>query len=168
MTTREKIAAAQERLKRVFSRRPETAQGGSTTRCVLKEGLLCEVQNGDWRLQVDQPLEMGGDNTAPDPGVYGRACLSACLAQGYVMVLAEQGITPKRLEVEVSGRMDARASIGLEGGPSGYQGISYKVVIEADAPRERIEELLKESERRSPWLYNFLNALPAERKVEIA
>ncbi|WP_455373256.1 OsmC family protein [Limibacillus halophilus] len=168
MTTREKIAAAQERLKRIYAKRPEVAQGGSTTRCVLKEGLLCEVQNGDWRLQVDQPLETGGDNTAPDPGVYGRASLSACLTQGYVMVLAEHGITPTRLEVEVSGRMDARASVGMEGGPSGYQGIAYSVVIEADAPRERIEELLRESERRSPWLYNFLNALSAERKVEIA
>ena len=40
-------------------------------------------------------------------------------------------------------------------------------MIEADAPRETIEALLKESERRSPWLYNFLNALPAEREVEI-
>jgi uncharacterized OsmC-like protein len=167
MTTQEKIAGAQERLQRIYKRRPETAQGGSTTRCVLKEGLLCEVQNGDWRLLVDQPLEMGGDNTAPDPGVYGRASLSACLTQGYVQILAQEGITPTRLEVEVSGRMDARASVGLEGGPSGYQGIAYKVVIEADAPRETIEALLKESERRSPWLYNFLNALPAEREVEI-
>ena len=74
-------------------------------RIVLAEkGLACEVEEGPWKFSVGMTEKYGGQNNGPNPGVYGRAALGACLAIGYGMWAARLEIPIRGLTVEIRAR----------------------------------------------------------------
>lgn len=54
-------------------------------------------------MNVDMPSEMGGENSQPTPGVFGRAALGSCLAIGYKLHASKMGmpITPDKTRGEI-------------------------------------------------------------------
>ena len=167
MNARERIVAAQDRLVRLFEKRPSAAKGTGVTKAVLRDGLVCEASGGPWRMTFDQPENYGGTDSAPDPGFAGRAAVGACLVQGYAIAFAKAGIALEHLEVEVCGESDGRGNMALADVPAGYQRLTCKVSLKADAPRETVEELLSSVEAHSPWFYNMAAALPVERELTL-
>ena len=81
--------------------RASVGRGTATTRVRWVDGLRCDVEEGPWRLSVDMSEKSGGDNTAPNPGVYGRTSLGSCMAIGYAKWAAWRGIPLTSLEVDV-------------------------------------------------------------------
>jgi len=167
MTSDQKIASAQERLERLFAKRPAAAKGAGVTKTVLREGLVCEASDGPWRMTFDQPENYGGEDRAPNPGFAGRAAVGACLVQGYAIAFARAGIALEHLEVEVTGESDMRGNLAMAEVAPGYQQLTCKVSIKTGAPSERVEELLSEVERHSPWVYNMTASLPLKREVTL-
>ena len=76
------------------------------TKITLRPGLACDVEDGPWRFSVGMTEKYGGQNTGPNPGVYGRAALGSCLAIGYGMWAARLEIPVRSLTVEVRARYD--------------------------------------------------------------
>src|ERR1700689_849155 len=97
----EKIKTAVERTKKALTLKPALGKGTGVSKVSIINGLSCEIQEGDWKFKADMPEAVGGTNSAPTPGVYGRAALGSCLAIGYMMKAAEMNISIERLEVEV-------------------------------------------------------------------
>src|SRR5688500_167166 len=93
------IEAAAERIRLTFERnakalalRPAFGQGTAVTKVRLVDGLACEIEEGPWKLTADMSEKSGGKNSAPNPGIFGRAALGSCLAMGYAQWAARLGV----------------------------------------------------------------------------
>jgi len=151
-----------------FDAHPEKAQVVKTTTARIVNGLACEVESDDWRFTVDMPKGMGGGQSAPDPGVFGRGTLASCLAIGYGIWFARMDIPVEAIEVEVAADTDGRGILGsVEGLPPGNSRFSYRVKITSEAPEAAIREAVERADSLSPWLYNFSHPFQIERDIAI-
>jgi len=169
MKDSEKIKIAVERCKKAFTLKPAMGKDTAVSKAKIVDGLACQITEGNWKFSVDMPEAIGGNNTAPTPGVYGRGALGSCLAIGYMMKAAELNIPIKNLEVEVQADFDDGALLGTadKNIPPGYLEVRYTITIESDAPEETIMHLLDEGDKHSPYLDVFSRAQKCVRKINI-
>lgn len=121
-----------------------------------------------FEIAADEPAELLGQNTAPNPQELLMAALNACLSVGYAANAAAMGITVHSLEIETEGELDLRGFLGLDAAVNpGYDEVSYVVRLRTDAPRERVEELHKVVTRTSVNLANFSKAIRMVPKLEV-
>jgi uncharacterized OsmC-like protein len=162
------IKAALERNVKVIQARPAVAQGTAVTTVTLHPGLVCEVEDGPWHFSVGMTEKYGGQNNAPNPGVYGRAALGSCMAIGYAMWAARLEIPVRSLAVEVRARYDARGELGIDDSiRPGYAGIDCIVTVDTDASDADVERLLDTADRHSSWIDDLRNPVPVSREVRI-
>ena len=169
MEETEKIRKALDRCKKAFILKPSIAQDTAVSKVRIKNGLTCEISEGNWSLVADMPEGIGGNHTAPTPGVYGRAALGSCLAMGYMMRAALLNLSIKNLEVEVQADFDDGALLGTadKSIPPGYLEVRYTVTVESDEPEEKIMEMLNEGDVHSPYLDVFARAQKCIRTINI-
>jgi uncharacterized OsmC-like protein len=148
--------------------RPSDGQGTAVTKVTLNPGLACEVEDGPWRFSVGMTEKYGGENNGPNPGVYGRGALGACLAIGYGMWAARLEIPVRSLTVEVRARYDVRGELGLNASiRPGYTDIVYVVTVDTDAPEGDVQRLLDTADQHSSWLDDIRNPVPVSREVHL-
>lgn len=167
MKGQEAIKRAFERNARALELRPSIGQGTAVTRVRLVEGVRCEIEEGDWRLATDMGEKSGGSNSAPNPGILGRAALGSCLAVGYAMWAAKLGVPLDRLEIEVQADYDARGYHGVDGVEPGYSEIRYVVTVESEAPESKIRAMLDRADAVSDYLHLFRDPQTLRRETRI-
>ena len=111
MKTKQSIKEAFERKEKAMQRMPSVGKGGVTTKINVKDGMTCEIQEGDWKLIADMSEKNGGNNKGPTPGTFGRAAFGSCLAITYIMFASKMEVQIENLEVEVQVDYDARGSM---------------------------------------------------------
>lgn len=149
-----------ERHVELLARRPDRGLLTCRTRARRAAGLRCEIEEGAWRLAADMPAKVGGDNSAPTPGVLGRAALASCLVVGVTTWSARLGIEVGAVEVEVETDFDARGELGMGQIEPGYSIVRCRISLESPASRGEIDHLLELVERHSPYLDVFGRAIP--------
>src|SRR5215813_5455910 len=159
MSETEKIKLALERSVKALTLKPSLGLGTGKSTTRIKNGLTCEVQEGNWKFLADMPESVGGNGQGPTPGVYGRAALGSCLAIGYMMKAALMNIPITMLEVEVQADYDDGALLGTSNVRPGYSEVRYSITIESDAAEEDILNMLDEADQHSPYLDVFSNPL---------
>jgi uncharacterized OsmC-like protein len=168
MAIAEGIREALERNVKAVTLRPSVGQGTKVTRVRLGEHLRCEIEEGSWKLTAGMPAAFGGDETAPTPGVFGRAALGSCLVLGYAMWAARLEVPLSSLEVEVHSDFDARGELGVsEEVRPGHTAIRYVVRVTSDASADVINRWLDTADRYSSWRDNIVNPVPLVREVQI-
>jgi uncharacterized OsmC-like protein len=168
MNVNEKIKSAFIRVSDTLVKRPAFGLGTGISRANIKNGLTCEIREGNWTMTADMPEQAGGNAAGPTPGVFGRAALGSCLAIGYMMRAAAMNIPVAGIEVEIQADYDDGALFGTAAGvPPGYLDIRYVVTIESDATEETVMHLLDEADRHSPYLDVFSRAQTCRREVKI-
>jgi len=121
-----------------------------------------------FEIAADEPVELLGQNTAPNPQELLMAALNACLSVGYAANAAAMGITVHSLEIETEGELDLRGFLGLDPTVNpGYDTVGYVVRLRTDASRERIEQLHQVVTKTSVNLANFSKAIRMLPKLEI-
>ena len=147
---------------------PSIAQGTAATKVTLNPGLACEVEDGPWKFSGGMTEKYGGQNSGPNPGVYGRAALGTCLAIGYGMWAAKLDIPIRSLTVEVRARYDVRGEFGIDDSiRPGYLDIVYVVTVDTDASDADIHRWLDVADAHSSLLDDFRNPVPASRELHI-
>lgn len=102
-------------------------------------------------IRMDEPSGLTGTNTAPNMVEYTIGALGACWITGFAANASARGIKIKDLEVELQGDINLRGFFGLSDKVNpGYDAIKARVRLEADAPRERLEELYRDVLKTSP------------------
>jgi uncharacterized OsmC-like protein len=167
MREMEKIKVAVERTTKALSLKPSLGKGVGVSKASIKNGLTCEIQEGNWKFLADMPAQVGGNAQGPTPGVYGRAALGSCLAIGYMMAAAKKNIPISMLEVEVRADYDDGALFGTADVFPGYTQVRYIINIESDAPKEEVLKMLDEADQHSPYLDVFSRAQDCKREVHI-
>lgn len=104
---------------------------------------------------VDEPLHLFGENTVPAPGEIALSALGGCLSVGITAVATEREVRLSRLEVFLEADIGNSAAWGAGGADRkpaqmGFQEIRVKVVIEGDAPREELDDIVKTANYYSP------------------
>lgn len=164
----EKIKTALERTFKALTLKPALGRDTGISRTIVRDGLTCEVQEKDWKFNVDMPASVGGNGSAPTPGVYGRAALGSCLAIGYMMQAARQGVDIQSLEVEVQADFDDGVLLGVHHDvPAGYTEVRYTIKIESNADEKDILRVLDEGDANSPYLDVFSRGQRCLREVKI-
>jgi uncharacterized OsmC-like protein len=114
---------------------------------------------------VDEPLHLFGEDTAPAPGEIALSGLGGCLAVGITAVATWKQVALSRLEIFLEGDIGNPAAWGAGGAQKeaaemGFQAIRVKVVIEGDAPREVLDEIVQQANRYSPVANSMRNPIP--------
>lgn len=150
------IAAAIERLESAVARR--SGFGTTTNRSVTtsSDALRCSTEEGAWRIDTDLPATLGGDGSAPAPGVLLRAALGSCMAMSYRLRAARHGIelTSIRVTVETDATLAGMLSTDTST-PPGFTEVRYHVEIESPASPDDVGWIVDEGDRLSPMLDVF-------------
>lgn len=114
---------------------------------------------------VDEPLHLFGQDTAPAPGEIVLSGLGGCLAVGITAVATWKQVKLSKLEIFLEGDIGNPAAWGAGGAemePSqmGFQDIRVKVLVEGDATREQLEEIVKHANFFSPVANTMRNPIP--------
>lgn len=115
---------------------------------------------------VDEPLHLFGQDTAPAPGEIVLSGLGGCLAVGVTAVATWKQVKLTRLEIFMEGDIGNPAAWGAGGAlqkmPSemGFQAIRVKVLVEGDAPREVLDEIVQHANFYSPVANTMRNPIP--------
>lgn len=114
----------------------------------------------NFTIAIDEPAELLGENTAPNPQEVLMAALNSCVVNTYVVASAMKGIRLERVEMETEGDLDLRGFLGLdESVKPGYTELSYTVRIKGDGTREQFEEIHQLVMSTSPNYWNMANAI---------
>ena len=120
----------------------------------------------DFTLRVDEPEELAGTNTSPNPQEYLLTALNACMTVGYVALASIEGIELESLEIESAGNIDLRGFLGLDPTvKAGYDRIHYTVRIKGNGTREQFERIHKTVIATSPNYFNI--SRPVELTSEL-
>ncbi len=119
-------------------------------------------------IAVDEPYELLGQNSAPNPQEVLMAALNACMLVGYVAGAAMRGIVLEKLEIETEGELDLRGFLGIdESVPPGYESIHYVVRIKGDGTPEAFREIHDTVMRTSPNYFNLSRAITLDAELEV-
>ena len=104
----------------------------------------------------DEPRELLGEDSAPNPQELLLSALNACMMVGYVAQAALRGIKLDDCRIETEGELDLRGFLGLDEEVSpGYRRIKYTVYLEGDGTREQFEEIHLAVMATSPNYFNM-------------
>lgn len=113
---------------------------------------------------VDEPLHLFGQNTAPAPGEIVLSALGGCLAVGITAVATWKNVKLSRLELFLEGDIGNSAAWGAGGAqriPSqmGFQEIRVRVLVEGDADRDALDEIVQQANYFSPVANSMRNPI---------
>lgn len=111
----------------------------------------------------DEPMALGGTDTAPNPVEQLLAALGNCLAVGYAANATAAGVEINDLRIDLEGDLDLHTFLGLDPeGNAGYQSIRAKVSIDTDASSETIDELHQRVIGTSPVGHTLARSVPVQ------
>lgn len=120
-------------------------------RTVWRGGCQADSLIRDFTVRTDEPPDLGGTNTGPNPVEVLLAGLGGCLAVGYALNAAMMGISIAKLEIETEGDIDLPGFFGLKADVlPGYTTIRARVFLKSTASRDELQELHRRVTSTSP------------------
>src|SRR6476646_3536378 len=120
------------------------------------------------KVVADEPFELLGGDSAPNPQELLMAALNACITVGYVAGASLQGITLERIEIRTRGELDLRGFLGLSDTvPAGYEQIEYEVRIKGDGTPEQFEAIHQTVLRTSPNYFNVSKPISVKATLSV-
>lgn len=163
------IANAIERLEHAVERRPGFGVVTNVSVTTLTDGLQCSSYEGTFAARTDLSSSLGGDGSAPTPGVLMRAALGSCLAMSYRLRAARHGIELRSICVTVEADSELAGMLSCDASaPPGYTEIRYHVVVDSSAPSDEVMMVIDEGDRLSPLLDVFTRTIVTRRSTSIA
>jgi uncharacterized OsmC-like protein len=109
------IAAAQQRVVTVLTKRPAAGQQDDTPARVRWEGDLRSraIHPNGTEIGLDMPPEIGGGAAGVTPGWLLRSALASCAVTRIAMLAAAEGLVLTTLEAKATSRSDARGLMGM-------------------------------------------------------
>jgi uncharacterized OsmC-like protein len=121
------------------------------------------------KIFADEPTQLLGSDSAPNPQELLMAALNACMTVGYVAGASVRGIKLDSLEIRTTGDLDLRGFLGLdEAVPAGYESIDYEVRISGDGTREQFEEIHRAVMKTSPNYFNLSRPVRLNGALQVA
>ena len=121
-----------------------------------------------FKVIADEPVDLLGTDTAPNPQELLMTALNACMAVGYVAQASVHGIELRSLEIETHGQLDLRGFLGLDDTvPPGYRQLDYTVRIAGDGTEEQFREIHQAVMKTSPNFFNLNQPICMNGRLEV-
>lgn len=117
---------------------------------------------------VDEPPQLLGDDTAPNPSEALLAALGSCIAVGIHANAVAQGIAVSSLELELEGDLNITSVWGTgHTGPKpvGFTAVRVRVRLDAAADRETLDKLVAHAVKWSPVTGTVRNPVPVDVRL---
>ena len=115
-------------------------------------------------MDADQPVYLGGQNTAPNAVEHYLGSLVSCLDTTIVAHASAQGISLDELDISAEGHMDARGFFGVSDEVRrGYN----RIVVDIRARTSTDAETLEKLASYSPVYEMVSRAIPLELKITL-
>ncbi len=125
------------------------------------------VSARQFKLIVDEPQNLGGEDRGATPVEYLLASLAGCLNVVGFLVAEEMGFGIRNLEIELGGSLDPSKFMGKSDEPrAGYDGIDVSMKLDTDADEDTIKKWLEIIEERFPVSDNLANTTPLSIRYE--
>lgn len=106
-------------------------------------------------IHTDEPNQLCGHDSAPNPQEVLMAGLNACMTVGYAALCALEGIELESLEIECSGDLDLRGFLALDDQTiPGYESIKTAVRLKGSGTPEQFERIHQQVLKTSPNYFN--------------
>jgi uncharacterized OsmC-like protein len=144
-------------------------QGQTRSRATVESYHLGDQEiKRHFTIDVDEPFELLGENTAPNPQEMLMTALNACIMVGYVAGAAMKGIRLDKVEIETTGQLDLRGFLGIDPAvPPGYETIRYTVTIKGDGGEAAFREIHETVMRTSPNYFNLARPIRIEARLVV-
>jgi uncharacterized OsmC-like protein len=120
------------------------------------------------KIVADEPCELLGRDSAPNPQELLMAAFNACIMVGYVAGASVNGIRLDSVEIKTRGELDLRGFLGLSDEVlPGYESIAYEVTIKGDGTPEQFEEIHKNVLKTSPNYFNISRPIRVDATLRI-
>lgn len=121
-------------------------------------------KGGEFLIQSDETIALGGGGTAPNPVIYGLYGVMACYAATFSKWTAMESIELKTFKVKAQANLDLTRSFGVTQNQI-YENIKFEIIVDADIgiiELKRFNEITKE---RCPCYYCLTNAIIPEIEI---
>lgn len=161
---RELIAATQAR----FKADPEEAQATFRSQSALQDGLRSRVALRDHVLTVDEPENLGGGDSGPNPVELILAALGACQEITYRAYATALGIPLQSVSVTLDGDIDLRGFFGVDDSVRpGYRAINGTVALTSTAAEADLRKLREVVNAHCPVLDILTKAVPVSLELDL-
>ncbi|MHA1725990.1 MAG: OsmC family protein [Promethearchaeota archaeon] len=140
---------------------------------MLKEGAQVECIMGNpggepFKLLIDAPEGLDGTNKGPSPLLVILSAIGACIIAVTNFWAKLMNIKIEELKIFSRGHINLGAIFGIDDTKlAGYDKLEPVIRIKADAPKEKIEELMEKVFAHCPVINNFAGATKINPKLQI-
>ena len=121
------------------------------------------------RIVADEPCELLGTDSAPNPQELLMAAFNACIMVGYVAGASTRGIRLDSVEIRTRGTLDLRGFLGLSDAVApGYEAIDYDVWIKGDGTPQQFEDIHQTVMKTSPNYFNLNRPIRMNGALRVA
>lgn len=148
---------------------PAAAHAPKTSRVRWLSGLKFKALVRNHTFLVDEPAHLAGEDESPNSMEYVLGAYGACLATGFVLNATQRGITVHNLEVALDSSQDnVFTFLGLssEGHP-GFDTITAKLYVQADADETTIREIWDHTVKTSPVANSLIRPVKIKTDLDI-
>lgn len=122
-----------------------------------------------FKIVADEPYELFGTDSGPNPQELLMSAINSCMLVGYVEQAALRGVTLTTCRIEMEGEIDLRGAMELDPAiPNGYRQLDYLVTLEGDGTREQYQEIHEVVQATSPNFYNASQTIEMNGRLKTA
>jgi uncharacterized OsmC-like protein len=144
----EELKAIQAPLKDRYRQSPEAAMVTLKAEGRLGEGITCKLDTFNGALVAGLHPATGGSGLEACSGDMLLEALVACAGVTLKAVATALGINLRDASLHAEGDVDFRGTLGVSKEvPIGFQKIRLRFVLDTDAPQEKIDSLIRLTER---------------------
>ena len=123
---------------------------------------------GKHTVNIDEPLDQGGDETAPDPEEMLLVALAACIEMDWIIYSSAFNLDIREAVVQVEGTLDERYMIsGGNNVPARLKTVKIISRVVTNASREKVERTYKKVQQSCPVNGSLHPDIKKEYSLEI-
>jgi uncharacterized OsmC-like protein len=132
---------------------PQSANAVFRARTVSEvDGFTTSSTVRGFTVTLDEPAELGGEDTGPNPAEAVLAALGSCQAIVYRAYATALGLRLDRVEIETKGHLDLRGFLNLGPVGAGFNLVTFATRLESPEPPEKLRELARLVQEHCPIL----------------
>jgi putative redox protein len=131
------------------------------------EGLRSETKIRQFNVTVDEPPNLGGTDTGPNPVEFVLAALATCQEITYRAYATALGIPLESVSVTLEGSLDLRGFFAVKGGVrAGFNDVRGVVNLKSSAPDAELAKLKDVVDAHCPVLDILRAPVPVDLRLE--
>lgn len=137
---------------------------------MMKDGLQCKTTMGasNHEFIIDAPAGLDGTDEGPSPLLAILSAIGACIIAVTRFWAKIMDIEIEEMTVHSRGHINLAAIFGLNDDLiPGYDKLEPVVRIKANAPKEKVEEMMDKVMSHCPVITNFGGASPIQPKIQV-